>query len=705
MKRVFAVIVAMLNVFVVNVQAQITNYPWYETFYPESELNDFLFFDNDNDGYMWEHVSVETEGGTGHNGSAGWIYSWSDNYNGSSTQDNLMVLPILQIPSAETNLVLSWYDRGQNGDYYVYIRQVEGTHYVSDLIASSPIASYHVSSVGYGEGWGNVWVRREVSLSSYAGQNIFVTFRHYNSGSTGISIDDIRVGQPSTVDPTESEYPHVDFCIDSLGYQINSSDSTTVTLCCTYNTNIESLIIPSNVVFNNENYTVTMIGDNAFSGIFSLSSVSIPETVNRIGVNTFSGCTSLSTFSFGSNVTSIGNYAFSGCIGISALTLPNSMAIIGDGAFNGCTGLTSVTIGNGVILLGNDAFGGCNNIITVNYNAVDCRQGGGAFQGLAGLTTLNIGSEVHYIPANMFSGCTGLVSLTLPDAVTEIGVGAFSGCVNLTNANLGNGLTTVSNRCFYNCLRLMTVRLGDALAEIGQEAFYNCGIVGELVIPQGVISIGSRAFMQCYGINKITAMGRVAPMLEYEYNGYSGEYGTVGPFHGVDSNIVVNIPCETTNMYAGRWQQFHNFVEMPFLFNAISEDVNKGTVTVEEEPTCDNPYATIRATPKSGYHFDHWSDGSTQNPYSYTATGSVTLIGYFASNEAIEEACGESLNISLSNGRMVVNGAEGNTVRVYNVMGHMVATATNGESFALPGSGVYVVKVGETALRKVVVIR
>jgi len=58
------------------------------------------------------------------------------------------------------------------------------------------------------------------------------------------------------------------------------------------------------------------------------------------------------------SVTSIGNYAFSHCSGLTSVTIPNSVTSIGGFAFYGCTGLTSVTIGSGVTSIGNHAFDG-----------------------------------------------------------------------------------------------------------------------------------------------------------------------------------------------------------------------------------------------------------------------------------------------------------------------------------------------------------
>lgn len=489
---------------------------------------------------------------------------------------------------------------------------------------------------------------------------------------------------------------------------------TTKTFLCGCSETLTNVVVPNSVVKIGENTfankinivsvtmgnNVTLIGNRAFFGCTALNTITIPNSVISLGNDAFNGCSTMTSISFGSNLNAIGDGTFSGCTGLSSITIPSGITYIGNSAFSGCTGLSSVTIPSGITYLGNGAFSGCDNITTVNYNAEECRNGGGSFMGLSSLTTLNMGNNVRYIPSNMFKNCTGLVTVRIPDAVTEIGSGAFQGCVNLTNATLGSGLTSISNNCFEDCLRLMNVRLGDAVSSIGANAFRNCGIVGELVIPQGVISIGERAFFECYGINSITALGRVAPILE-------NDYSDKGPFYGVDSNIVVNNPCGTTNMYAGRWPQFHNFSEMPFLFNAISENISKGTVTVEQEPTCDNPYALIRATPKVGYHFDHWSDGNTSNPYSYTATGSVTLIAYFAENVGIASAKldDNGISITVENGQIVVHGDYTGLVRVFEIMGRLVASAKAGDALPAMPNGVYIVQIGKTIAKKVVILR
>ena len=54
--------------------------------------------------------------------------------------------------------------------------------------------------------------------------------------------------------------------------------------------------------------------------------------------------------------TSIGEYAFAGYSTITSITIPNSVTSIGYGAFECCPSLTSITIPNSVTSIGNYAF-------------------------------------------------------------------------------------------------------------------------------------------------------------------------------------------------------------------------------------------------------------------------------------------------------------------------------------------------------------
>lgn len=64
---------------------------------------------------------------------------------------------------------------------------------------------------------------------------------------------------------------------------------------------------------------------------------------------------------------------------------------------------------------------------------------------------------------------------------------------------------------------------------------------------------------------------------------------------------------------------------------ATSNDPTMGTVTGSGVYGI-GENVVLSANAYNGYHFDHWNDGITQNPRSFTADSSITLIAFFAPN-------------------------------------------------------------------------
>ncbi len=154
---------------------------------------------------------------------------------------------------------------------------------------------------------------------------------------------------------------------DALKYTITDEDKKQVEVS-NCNTLEETLNIPATVTINGKEYSVTDIGDNAFSGCSYLQSITIPNSVTTIGVYAFSRCSSLQSVTIPNSVTDIEWLAFLNCSSLQSVTIPNSVTTIGFYAFYGCSSLQSVTI-NGNPKIGTDAFLETPATVTMNLTA------------------------------------------------------------------------------------------------------------------------------------------------------------------------------------------------------------------------------------------------------------------------------------------------------------------------------------------------
>ena len=336
-------------------------------------------------------------------------------------------------------------------------------------------------------------------------------------------------------------------------------------------------------------------------------------------------------------VTSIGSSAFEGCTGLTSISIPNSVTSIGNSAFSGCSGLTSVSIGNSVTSIDWSAFSGCT-----------------------GLTSISIPNSVTSIGGSAFYGCSSLKSVSIPNSVTSIGSSAFSGCSGLTSVSIGNSVTEIEDYAFNGCyaLKKLVIEDGAAVLKLG------CNRDGGLET-----SSGEGLFYDCP--LETLYLGR---NLEYDPSrGYS-------PFYGKTSLTELTIGSAVT------------------LVGSISGCSNIMTI-----------YSYATTPPRLGV----FTNQQYMNAKVYVPQGS--LAAYQAADvwenfwglqefdptgiSGVEAATG--LDVSVSDGCIVVDNATGR-VTVYSISGAAVASgnADGGSvSIAVPGHGVYIVRVGSKAVK------
>jgi hypothetical protein len=95
----------------------------------------------------------------------------------------------------------------------------------------------------------------------------------------------------------------------------------------------------------------------------------IPSSVTSIGDQAFRGCYSLTSINIPSNVNFIGIWAFMDCISLTAITIPPSVTILGNGTFLSCRGLTSITIPSTIQKIEESAFEYCMNLKSIYSNS------------------------------------------------------------------------------------------------------------------------------------------------------------------------------------------------------------------------------------------------------------------------------------------------------------------------------------------------
>ena len=176
--------------------------------------------------------------------------------------------------------------------------------------------------------------------------------------------------------------------------------------------NITSANIPEKVNYDEKEFTVTSIGEMAFSGCASLTTVTMKKGVKTIENMAFNDCSNLKSISLSSNLESIAFGAFKGCEKLTSITIPKSVKMIGGYAFINCTGLTNLQIAN-------------------STGSADLVIGEQAFSGCTALSNVELSTKLETISKQAFWGCTALKEIIFPAFLQTIGEEAFRDCTAL----------------------------------------------------------------------------------------------------------------------------------------------------------------------------------------------------------------------------------------------------------------------------------
>jgi len=115
-----------------------------------------------------------------------------------------------------------------------------------------------------------------------------------------------------------------DFTVDGINYRVVSLKDSTVKVI-SGNDYSGDIVIPETVTYNDNTFTVTEIGEDAFEWCSSLTGITIPASVTTIGNYAFRSCSSLTDVTIPASVTSIGRYSFAWCSNLVTISSLNAV--------------------------------------------------------------------------------------------------------------------------------------------------------------------------------------------------------------------------------------------------------------------------------------------------------------------------------------------------------------------------------------------
>ncbi len=557
------------------------------------------------------------------------------------------------------------------------------------------------------------------------------------------------------------------FMSGGIGYHVLSSEDHTVEVtgkesCTPYSGNIN---IPATVTYNGETYDVVALGEQAFSQA-SLSGIIIPSSVTQIKYGCFLFANCPSTINVPASVTDIETLAFAAfnlnainvdennpnfmsmdkmlfskdtttlveCLMTKSgvVTLPQCTRHLAANAFAYCQNITGVTLPEGLESIGYWAFVDNQHLNNVVIPSSVTHIAPGPFVNCPALNNLSIAEgNTHYymdgmmiysaggdslvsahksadsvfLPntlryVNGFGGNSNVKYVHVPDGVTTIGNEAFNGS-SLRSIDLPSHLHFIDEYAFYYCQSLTRVGMPTILDTMGEGCFHSCNHLTSIEIPNGLRTIPEAAFFMCNSLSNITWGNAVEIIDTCAFGDCSFTELTlpptlrvvrmtafIGDYRGRLNRLTFSAPVDTIEVDAFYRQP----LQMLRLKNTVppaTTDDGYGTYGCLDGTDVDSivvPCGSLSAWLADSY-WQEFADRYVED-----------------CNLGIGDPYVESINIYTLGGRIIVEGDEGETVRIYDITGRLIQTFKQSSNQAIP-SGVYLVKVGTRPLQKVVVIR
>lgn len=517
-----------------------------------------------------------------------------------------------------------------------------------------------------------------------------------------------------------------------------------------------TLIIPDSVEYNNVSYPVTSIGAYAFHHAYGIDTVVLPNTITVIKQEAFCACADLKSVVIPNSVTALGNLAFASCHQLSDLTIGESVVIIGNQCFGADTSLVTVVIPNSVVSIGQAAFSQNYSLRTIWFGSSVTSIGFACLTYCRHLDSLVFVTEVSPYYSGEFWETPDTLNIIIP-------CGSYHSYSNYFGTQHNYIVPTVD---FTMSVTTSQPQWGSVT--ILKDADSNSVRCDSSVVVMATPNYGyhfqqwSNGSTQIQDTLFISSDSSVSAMFaKNQYSlmvqSFDPSLGSVtgnGVYDYLDT-VIVTATATAPHYFFEHWSDgstdsSHSVVITGNRVLTAYFAIDTHTVIVQADSIAYGSVsgggrytygtvATLTAAPYSGYRFSHWSNGATYNPYIFAVLSDTVLTAHFIANwepyqdtiyvydtvyvsqyihdtiyihdtvyvgvDGVETI---DAKIYTSQGRIVVEGAEGNTVWLYDVNGRVLATRQDEYlplQFDVPASGTYLIKVGRHPARKIVVIR
>ena len=396
------------------------------------------------------------------------------------------------------------------------------------------------------------------------------------------------------------------------------------------------VVIPETVTYNEENYTVTAILQNAFENC-NLNSIAIPSSIKKIGnkafwngtvtsvkitdlaawcninfeseakanpltnashlflnddeihdlvipdevktitSNAFYSFRGLTSVKIPSSVTSIGYQCFYGCSGIKTVEIGDNVSqetatIMGGRTFYECNNIDSVVLGNNIVEIGREDFYNCKGIHSIVIPNSVKKMGSHVFLGCENLEFIRLSDNLTKIEWSSFNACTSLKEIVIPDGVELLGDAAFQGCTSLTSVKLPSNLKKIDWSVFQYCTSLTSIEIPDLTHTIYITAFDGCSNLKTVTLGKSMKDIQNAAFAHCPALEKVYCKAKTPPTC---YTGRNNVYSmTMDPFYdSYIEHITLHVPVESVNTYKAT-DPWKNFKEIVAI-DGLTDEIPK----------------------------------------------------------------------------------------------------------------------------------